>query len=153
MKAGKFIILVMFILIAGCREDENSQSACISGNYSYSAYNTSGKLVVKGTLKLQYQDSSNISGEWDLSAVSGNGEIGPQTGKGHLNGGISEGFLAINLNPNYVDNNVILRGKIDNGYYSGEWIYVTFAGPSYHGTFEARKKAGFSPHLITGPEY
>ena len=45
--------------------------------------------------------------------------------------------LYVNLNPGMMDNNVILSGRFDTLSYRGRWEWVSFVGPTNHGTFDA----------------
>jgi hypothetical protein len=50
------------------------------------------------------------------------------------------GEININLNPNIFDNNVILRGIIEDRRFHGTWSFSGFAGKLSEGTFEATRK-------------
>jgi len=65
--------------------------------------------------------------------------IGPQDGEGDLIGSVSDTSIYINLQPNFVDNNIILTGIIDNKYIYGKWHWATFAGITNQGNFNSKK--------------
>jgi hypothetical protein len=48
--------------------------------------------------------------------------------------------LSINLNPDYVDNNVLLTGRFSRTGYSGQWQWVGFRGVITSGTFQAVRR-------------
>lgn len=110
-----------------------------SGAYRYASYDTNGVAVVRGWLTIMYQDSGHITGEWSLGKIGNPQGIGPQVGRGNLVGSFYEGKLLIELNPQFRDSNLQLVGKLENGYYRGEWFWISFAGISGRGTFEAVK--------------
>ena len=110
-----------------------------NGNYSYTAYDSLGTKVAEGELFFKFQDSSNVKGEWEIKKVGNPQNIGPQTGKGKLEGGMTNGELWIGLNPEYVDNNVFLLGSVERDKYSGSWYYSNLLGRVNYGTFIAVK--------------
>jgi len=56
-----------------------------------------------------------------------------------LAGRVDGRSVTINLNPGWVDNNVILAGTVVDGRIEGQWTWITFAGPTTTGTFVATK--------------
>lgn len=109
----------------------------IPATYSYRAYSSQGPLVVVGTLTLAKTDGSLLSGTWAFEAVSLGDKVGPQLGAGKLAGSIQGTTISINLNPGWADNNVILTGTFGQDRITGTWTWVTFAGPTAQGRFEA----------------
>jgi predicted outer membrane repeat protein len=108
-----------------------------SATYQYTGYDTNGVTVVQGWISLIFNDSNQINGTWQLEAVGDPENIGPQIGSGNLAGFVFQGEVWINLNPDWVDYNVWLRGTIQGTVYSGIWWYEGFPGILNHGTFEA----------------
>ncbi len=47
---------------------------------------------------------------------------------------------SINLNPDYVDNNVFLLGVLEGTKMNGRWMYTGFPGVVNEGTFKALRK-------------
>jgi hypothetical protein len=86
---------------------------------------------------MNFQDSSSISGELHFEKIGNPNNIGPQVGSGELVGGVDQYGIWINLNPQFIDHNLLLTGTIKNHTYSGEWVWISFIGPTNHGTFEA----------------
>jgi hypothetical protein len=105
--------------------------------YSYTGHSQTGAMIVRGQLILSVRDTANLTGRWSLRALVDPNRIGPQVGTGRLTGQLRGGTLTINLNPNYVDNNVMLRGRFLRDRYAGEWTWIGFAGVLNSGTFEA----------------
>ncbi|MEK6756645.1 MAG: hypothetical protein AABZ02_10890, partial [Bacteroidota bacterium] len=60
-------------------------------------------------------------------------------GAGLLTGMVDGRDVSINLNPGWVDNNVVLQGTFENDRLRGRWSWITFAGPTSEGTFDATK--------------
>ena len=132
-------IVAFFFILIGCKKDNSVQSAH-SGPFQYMAYDTIGTLVVSGWMTIDIQDSTHVTGEWHFNKVNNPQNIGPHTGEGNLVGGFYDGQLQINLNPNYVDNNVFLNGKIQANTYSGTWIWSGFPGLLNRGNFQATRE-------------
>jgi hypothetical protein len=139
------ILFVSFVLVVSLLvscEDGGSGTgveSVPSGAYHYTSYDTNGVAVVGGWLTITYQDSSHITGEWRLYKIGDPQGIGPQSGSGKLVGSFYEGKLIIELNPQFRDNNLQLVGSLQQGYYRGEWIWISFVGITGKGTFEAIK--------------
>lgn len=110
------------------------------GAFAYASYDTAGVALVTGWFTMDVSDSSTITGEWHLRPIGDPEGIGPQTGDGVLLGGFSEGEVWVELNPQYRDNNLQLRGILQGDRYAGEWIWVSFVGVTNHGTFEALRR-------------
>jgi len=109
------------------------------GRYSYTSYDSSGKQVVQGWLSLSIDDSGKISGIWNLHKTGNPKNIGPQYGKGKLAGELADSVsLWIELNPDFVDNNLLLRGNYSDHLITGKWQWITFSGVTTEGIFKAR---------------
>ncbi len=80
------------------------------GTYKYNGYDSSGVKIVTGWIKIIFDDSVNISGEWELDKIGDPQNIGPQVGSGTLHGRYDQNKIYCDLNPGYMDNNLILRG-------------------------------------------
>lgn len=136
-------LLVIFLavsLFAGC----DSNDTLGDERYTYVAFTDSGELVIKGTLNLnifESGDSKEISGTWVLRQVADADNIGPQIGEGDLIGSVTpDGLVAINLNPQISDNNVLLTGRFEDERLrslTGSWVYSTLLGNINGGSFEA----------------
>lgn len=143
---GLTSLLVVFA--AGCEFIDVGGGGSQASAYAYTAYDSTDSPVVRGTLWLNYVETGSdvehpyqVEGHWRLQKVVAEAEVGPQTGTGRLRGLIDEeGTVRIDLNPNFDDNNVILRGAFTEeqlGDIAGEWTHHTFAGVARGGTFEA----------------
>ncbi|MBF8294515.1 MAG: hypothetical protein HW389_1060 [Bacteroidetes bacterium] len=106
-------------------------------NYNYQGFDAKGLLVVAGTMSLTATDTTSVRGTWAFEGISLIDKIGPQVGSGRLVGNIQQTTISINLNPGWVDNNVLLLGTIESHRITGRWTWVTFAGPTTEGRFEA----------------
>ncbi|MEN8192384.1 MAG: hypothetical protein ABFS12_06175 [Bacteroidota bacterium] len=133
-KFKKIIVIGLIITFISCSEDLVGPAP--SGAYLYKGYDSLGTKVVEGWLTMDFEDSTNITGQWFFKKI-GNQNIGPQDGGGKLVGGQNEDITWISLNPDVRDNNIHLRGTIKNNRYSGKWIWGTVSGITNHGTFEA----------------
>jgi hypothetical protein len=137
----QILVLLLFLsllLLTFCSDDGIVSPYLSNGTYFYSAYDSSSNKVAAGSLLISFLDSVNFSGNWVITSTSDQQNIGPQKGSGVLLGNIEGGLLYINLNPNYADNNVVLRGEANNNKMVGTWQWVTFSGVTNSGFFEAK---------------
>ncbi len=133
-----FLFLAFLITIAACKK-ESPTEALLGGRFQYQAYDTSGTLIVQGWFTMTIIDSTNVQGEWHFNKVGNPSNIGLHYGDGLLRGAFYHAGLSVGLNPNYVDNNVVLFGTIDGNSYSGTWQWIGFPGVINRGTFQAVK--------------
>jgi hypothetical protein len=115
------------------------QSSGAGKEYIYSGYDADGIQIIKGVLNLVIDDSNRVTGTWTLQLMVRDslGRYGPQVGSGNLVGGIEGDKIGLGLNPDYVDNNVLLAGTIAYWGIYGTWEYVGFPGVLNNGTFRA----------------
>jgi hypothetical protein len=135
MKVYNFVFILL-LLVFGCEKDKSTEPKN-TDIYTYSAFDSTGTKVIQGWFEVKVVDPSRIEGSWHLRKLHNVGEFGPQIGDGHLAGYIYNDSISINLNPDFVDNNIILRGPILDYVTKGEWSWVTIAGVSNKGTYKA----------------
>jgi hypothetical protein len=137
-----YLLLFVAVIIAACDRDfpVYPPSDGPQGSYAYTGYDSTGVALVKGWLTITFADSVCITGDWKFARVAVGQGLGPQIGDGQLVGGRDNNEVWINLNPQMRDNNVLLRGILDETTYQGDWTWVTFAGPTTGGAFTAVKK-------------
>jgi hypothetical protein len=133
-----FVIATSVFVVQGCRK-ENADLVGPAGSFQYRAYDTTGILVAQGWFTLNAHDSSHVDGEWHFNQVGNPKNIGPQIGEGRLQGGFEDSVLSVNLNPQYVDNNVFLNGTYDGSSFKGIWIWIGFPGEIGIGRFSSVK--------------
>lgn len=134
------VLIILFaaaISFSSCGEDLVGPAP--SGSYSYKSYDSTGTAIVQGWFTMNYQDSVQIIGNWSFEKIGNPQDVGPQVGAGKLVGGVDQDRIWVELNPQYRDNNLQLHGSITDNKYSGEWMWLSYAGISNHGTFEAIK--------------
>jgi hypothetical protein len=130
------IALASFLLFSSCSEDSPTNSSMKT--YKYTSFDSIGVKIISGYLWVEFTDSSTVKGRWDFKRVSNEENLGPQIGKGIFEGiKDSQGSMSLNLNPEWIDNNVFLIGLYLNSHYNGDWNYVGFPGVINAGTFEA----------------
>lgn len=110
------------------------------GTYNYNGYDPTGVKIVTGWVKIIIVASTYLSGEWNLEKIGDPQNIGPQVGSGTLIGNFENNQLFLNLNPDYVDNNVFLTCPYDDQKLTGKWIYSGFPGIINYGTSVAERK-------------
>jgi hypothetical protein len=129
---------------AGCKDEGTGPDCRLlvvpAGAYFYSAFDNDGQTLVEGWFTLEFSDSSKVTGEWHFNARTDQKDIGRQVGDGKLSGSFADTLLWVDLNPGWIDNNVILHGTLDDGVYRGGWDWVTFIGVTSHGSFEAVRR-------------
>jgi hypothetical protein len=109
----------------------------LPGAWSYTGYDSSGGIpLIRGTLTFLRPETTSVSGSWVLRGEEG---YGPQIGQGTFTGYVEGDMIGLNLNPGWVDNNVILHGRKRGGILEGRWDVVTIAGVAYTGRFTAMK--------------
>lgn len=130
------IALTSFLMFSSCSDDSPTNSS--SKTYKYTGYDSTGNKIISGYLWIDSVDSTVVKGRWDFKQVRSEENLGPQTGKGNFEGiKDSQGSMSLNLNPEWIDNNVFLIGSFQNSHYSGDWNYVGFPGVINAGSFEA----------------
>jgi len=136
----RLILVVLFFAVIGCNK-ENAIEPVPSGAFQYRAYDTTGTLIVNGSFTLIIQDSSHIKGEWHFTKMNDPHDVtGPQFGDGQLSGIFLDSILSINLNPKFVDNNVLLCGRFTGNDYIGTWNWMSYIGWTGRGSFDAHRQ-------------
>jgi len=137
LKEG-IIIIVILTFVYNCESllDSNKELHIPQRAYKFICYDSTGVKINRGWLKMEISDSADITGEWRVKNIQHN----PFGGKGDLKGGFDHKRLWLNLYPGFIDNNIFLSGELEDNIYSGEWSFVTIAGVTDYGTFEAIKK-------------
>ncbi len=131
------VVLCANLLFSTCKSPAPVDNVPV-GAFRYTGFDSTGTLIVKGYLSLDFVDSANVKGEWHLASVGNPRNIGPQVGTGKLVGGFTRGgHLSLNLNPNMVDNNVFLSGVLEERHYTGTWTYSGYPGILNRGKFES----------------
>ena len=129
------LILVLVLSSLSCSAPNDTIP---NGAYTYNAYDSLNAKVSMGWFTLVVDSDSTFSGEWHLSNVGvARSDIGPQIGEGTLRGGQSGDHISINMNPEWVDNNVFLIGTKTGETITGKWQYSSFAGIQNSGDFVA----------------
>lgn len=134
------LLFLAALTILSCKSPTESFTKQIEGTYNYTAYDNNNQLVVTGTLIITQSDSTTIQGSWQLIIANNAQKTGPQDGSGSLTGTIKKDSVYINLNPNFVDNNVLLHGGLNSFGFGGEWQWIGFAGKLNGGSFSAIRK-------------
>lgn len=114
------------LLISACDDAGTSSDAAGHRAYQYSAFDTLGNTLARGTLWLQF-DRSKVTGTWKLD----------DNRSGELEGLLRNDTLSLNLNPGFVDNNLFLLGVFTVRTYAGKWEQVGFPGVMAQGSFFA----------------
>ena len=122
-----FLLLLFFAM--SCKDAGTSYSGIYLGTFAYKSLDSLGAVVAQGSIAL-YNDNSRISGYWRFD----DGRYG------ELVGTANNGNIALNLNPHFVDNNLILQGTLSGDIYAGNWKQIGFPGIMARGTFSAVRK-------------
>lgn len=131
-------LIIICIFLFSCEDD------IPLGAYKYTGFDSVRTAIVSGWLLFEYEDSTRLSGVWSLDAIGSTTNIGPQVGTGKLTGGNDNGTVWVNLNPGWVDNNVLLAGEFKddsvNKLFTGKWNYSGVGGPINYGTYSSIKE-------------
>ncbi len=128
MKGLFAVTCACLLVLASCEDYGTSYPGSFLGTFSFRAVDTLQVEVSRGTLDL-FRDDSKVSGHWRF-------EDGRS---GELDGVATNGDLALNLNPSYVDNNLLLQGALAGDIFSGNWEQIGFPGVMDRGTFVATR--------------
>jgi len=141
MKVYLLILVILLSILYFCDKDDSINGIKIpAGAYAYTGYDSTGVKIVAGWIKIVFDDRPAVSGEWELDKISDPKNIGPQVGSGSLEGVLENNQLIVNLNPNYIDNNIFLICPYDDKKLAGKWNYSGFPGILNYGTFVAERK-------------
>ena len=117
------IVMLFFLLLSACSRDKSPmrpKPTGLSGTYSYTSYDSTDFVVAQGWLTLTISDSLGITGEWHIQKIGDAKNIGPQIGDGELIGELEQKSISMNLNPDWADNNVLLRGILSDNKIDGK---------------------------------
>lgn len=141
------VLNLLTLLSWGCLQDMGDPAGpgptggthAIEGRYAYAGYDKAGAQFVRGVLLIELEDSTELKGRWELQAtrIGSLDGFGPQFGSGRLEGELSGDTVSMGLNPNYVDNNVVLFGRWSASEIAGTWEFIGFPGVLNRGTFRA----------------
>ncbi len=121
--------------------DRETGARGTNATYLYTGYDSSGREIVRGEVVVAVDDSGDVTGSWNLDAVGDPSPmIGPQVGQGKLVGRAKGTVFGVGLNPDMVDNNVVLLGTIVEDSITGIWEFIGFPGVLNQGTFSASRK-------------
>lgn len=114
-----------------------------SASYAHVACNDRDVVVLVGRLNVTIDPDGSVLGAWEVEWARGADPatpVGPQIGRGALAGYRHAGRVAVDLNPGWADNNVLLDGAwgVDVG--TGRWTWVGFPGPLAGARFVARRR-------------
>jgi len=126
-------LVLLLIALSGCSGTLDP----VGEFYNYQAFNQSGRLVVTGILRFDQLDIHGVKGSWQMKNVNGSDRTGISETFGVFEGFLKGDALYLNLNPEWVDNNVILQGKQTGSGFEGEWAYIGFPGVLNQGKFKA----------------
>ena len=124
------------------------------GLYEVREYDQDNVLVVTGQLQVASKPgSASFQGTRHLAAtdpLAGPWVYGPQIGRGTVRGWYSSTTeplqMTVDLNPEFNDNNVLLRGSLVGNVYLGTWAWFGFStAPLAEGTFTATKLHSETP--------
>ncbi|MFO7889564.1 MAG: hypothetical protein R6V04_04420 [bacterium] len=145
MKKRKYLAVILILInslvaifFINCEKSKSLLTSNEYTMYNYVAYDSTEIKVAQGMLLLNFEDDI-INGEWDIKAVGSAQNIGPQIGSGNLVGSYSSDSIWVELQPQMCDNNLQLKGRLKDNSLAGQWIYISFIGPTNSGTFTARK--------------
>ena len=126
MKRLFAVICAGVLLLESCEDLGTSYAGSFLGTFSFRSFDTLKVEVAQGTLS-HFKNDSAVSGHWSFADGR----------SGELEGTAINSDLSLNLNPHYVDNNLLLRGTIARDTFAGTWEQIGFPGVMARGTFVA----------------
>ena len=129
MKSYFVLVTLLSLSTICCKDSAVAIPGVLLGTYTYNGYDQGGTLIVRGTLILSREDTI-IAGTWSFN----DGRTG------NLEGRMDEGNIYIDLNPGFVDNNLLLHGRFEGTMISGQWEQIGFPGVMAQGTFTAVRR-------------
>jgi len=135
IKPNIFALVVFILFLFSSCQKENEENDL----FNYSGFDSLGVKIVEGAFSMVYIDSNSIEGDWNFAKIGNPIGIGNQVGSGEYYGFTNNNTISINLNPDYVDDNVNLFGTMNDNTIDGEWSYSTLHGVVNYGTFTAEK--------------
>ncbi len=133
--------LTCLLLLASCEDLGTTYPGSPFGTFAYRAFDTLKVEVERGTLAL-YGSDSTVTGHWRF-------EDGRS---GELEGIARNSVIALNLNPVYTDNNLILHGTLSRDAIAGSWEQIGFAGVLARGSFVAVRMPRGRPSVPPVPK-
>ncbi len=148
------LIFVTMLILAGCTAavKQAAQPAIVPpvvtpagvipiGTYKYTALDQEGKVIAAGELYITAATPSSVTGTWEIKTAAPQEMTGPQNGKGAIHGSVEpkSGLIYLDLNPDMMDNNVVLTGIFKDGKLSGAWGWYGYA-VKIKGSFTAELK-------------
>lgn len=129
MKPLSILISLLLLGTLSCKDAGTSIDGNQLGIFQYSASDRNGTQVMRGTIVLHRNDAG-ITGVWQFTDGR----------SGELKGTIDNDMISLNLNPDLIDSNLLLTGRLSGSAYTGEWEQIGFAGVMASGTFMAIKR-------------
>lgn len=126
MKGLFAALCACLLLFESCQDLGTSYTGSFLGTFSFRSFDTLKVEVAQGALSL-FRNESEVSGHWSFADGR----------SGELEGTASDNDLSLNLNPHYVDNNLLLRGTITGDTFAGTWEQIGYPGVMARGTFVA----------------
>lgn len=140
------LIVLLCAAIAGCEvigvDNQKSPQNLRPGPYSFTAYDSDGRALIKGTLRLGHSSDSgwDIEGTWHFEEVQDiEGRTERMIGEGKLRGSMREsGNVRMSLLPNVEDADAVLNGTYkEENILRGKWAIVDWGRTSRSGRFVA----------------
>ncbi len=140
------LIVLLCAAIAGCEvigvDNQESPQNLRPGPYSFTAYDSAGTALIKGTLRLGRSHDSgwDLKGTWQFEEVQDiEGWTERMIGEGKLRGSMGEsGNVRMSLLPSAEDADAVLNGAYkEESILHGEWAIVDWGMTSRSGRFVA----------------
>jgi hypothetical protein len=139
MKAIILIIVITTLTFFFSCEDDSSTNSSMT-TYKYISYSSDARIIISGYFWIDSVDSTTVKGRWNFMRIGNEENLGPQIGKGNFEGITRLGGMSFNLNPEMIDNNVILDGStLRPRRFEGTWSYIGFPRIINRGTFKAEQ--------------
>ena len=151
MKNYLYLIMAFAFLAAtysgctNCADKEVVYSPFVKslfGNYNFSMTDSTGKIIVEGTISPKDFNDPNISGIYTVTNFIESSFKSEINQSGSFTGVLDEKArkVFVNMNPKISDNNIYLRLEVIGTELKGTWEKSTMMGLKGNGNFSATKK-------------
>jgi hypothetical protein len=129
MKRLSVAILLFALISIYCEKDTSPLTNIPEGAFEYYGYDTSGDKIYTGWLKINFEDSTSLTGNWEFF----------NKGNGELTGSVIDANISLWLLWDDPNNRTRLKGKLETINIKGTWLNWSYLFVGDSGTFKAIK--------------
>lgn len=126
----RFSYLLCALIIVSCSSSQQTSSRISLGDYTYTMYDNTGKIIMSGVMTVSNIVNLDISGTYTITNLAQPDFAARDAMEGKFAGNIENNTSAvfINTNPMIADANVFFNLRYDytEAKFVGEWRYSVF---------------------------